>query len=128
MTFNRPPHLNDKNTPATTDLFLYGLKSSLPAFEQSVRNLMRDFVEASSQPNGVAINPPAEAHLIQFMVNPVSSELHTDETTMGWLDLDTGCFATKSMTSLNRVRELLGVRPHMAMRRQNDNYHPEPNA
>lgn len=49
-------------------------------------------------------------------------EQQKEHQTVGWYDADSEVFVMRSMSGLNRVRELFGMRPHVAMRAQNKNY------
>ncbi len=42
--------------------------------------------------------------------------------TMGWLDIDRGCFIMRSETALKNVQELFGIRPYVPIRTQAKNY------
>ncbi len=85
------------------DLFLLGPREILPALSMQIQKdkLLLDFLKNSE-------NTPSDNSLFN--------------NTMGWLDVDSGCFILKSMTSLNRVRKLFGLCPHVALRLQNNKY------
>lgn len=115
----------------TRPFFVLGQKDKLRAFEKS----LRETSAAYSEDSPLIISGLREFMIAEFMskstndgegalfdklIPTISQNLHIE--TMGWLDLKSGCFAMRSMNGLNRVRELFGMRPHMAMKKQRSNY------
>lgn len=96
-------------------LYLLGTKDALHVFRDKFARFVKDS-------KGLTEKPLAEKLLEEFLMSPQSNNSQLHKNTMGWLEVDSGCFAMKSMTSLNRVRELFGMRPHVAMRAQKFNY------
>ncbi len=115
----------------TRPLYVLGEKDKLRTFEKSLRAtsaaysedspliisglrefMIADFMSKSAQ--------HGEGALFDKLLPTVSQNLHIE--TMGWLDLQSGCFAMRSMNGLKRVRELFGMRPHMAIKKQRSNY------
>lgn len=111
--------------------FVLGQKDKLRAFEKSLRETsstygedspliisgLREFMIAEFMSKSTQ---SGEGALFDKLIPTISENLHIE--TMGWLDLNSGCFAMRSMNGLNRVRELFGMRPHMAMKKQRSNY------
>ena len=115
----------------TCPLYLLGQKNKLPTFEKSLTKANASY----NQDSPLLISGLREFMMADFLLqsehqndNIIFETLSADEhraihhDTMGWLDLKSGCFALRSMSALNRVRELFGMRPHLAMMKQRDNY------
>lgn len=106
----------------TRTLYVLGQKEKLEAFEHSLIVVSKKLQDS---------NPPNLSGLREFIIADflsASKKASTEEqqtilhNTMGWLDLESGCFVMRSRQGLNRVRELFGMRPHVAMRKQRHNY------
>jgi hypothetical protein len=115
----------------TRPLFVLGQKDKLGAFERALKSASAKYQDDS---------PLLISGLREFMIADFLSQSENHDkielfgrlipktnpniqnNTMGWLDLESGCFAMRSMNGLNRVRELFGMRPHLAMMKQRDNY------
>jgi hypothetical protein len=115
----------------TRPFFLLGQKDSLRTFEKKLMSASADY----KQDSPLLISGLREFMIADFLLQSQQQDsnftfetfsadehraIHND--TMGWLDLKSGCFALRSMNALNRVRELFGMRPHMAMMKQRNNY------
>ncbi len=121
----------DCTTTHTRPLFVLGQRNKLGAFEKTLMassqayqndsplliSGLREFMIADFLSQSAC--PEQEEQLNNFSLGVHSNTLNN---TMGWLDLESGCFAMRSMNGLNRVRELFGMRPHMAMTKQRHNY------
>lgn len=115
----------------TRPLFVLGQRDKLSAFEKALQSASATYQKDSP----LLLSGLREFMIADFLSQPENHDKkeqfgklvpapHRDilGNTMGWLDLESGCLAMRSMNGLNRVRELFGMRPHLAMRKQRNNY------
>ena len=114
ITHVRPIYvLGPKNKLRNFESSLVGMAKSDENYGALTVSAIKEFMIADF----IAHNPTADKQKLLGQLSEADAyTLHKE--TMGWLDLESGCFALRSMNALNRVRELFGMRPHLAMMKQ----------